>query len=82
MRHCRDTFAVGLLLAGRSIEQVAVLLGHTNIKVTQKHYNPWVSERQKQLEADVQRAWEADPLLFSVAMGTRRVRGEARKKLT
>jgi integrase/recombinase XerD len=36
----RDTFAVSLLNAGASLENVSVLLGHTSIRVIQKHYNP------------------------------------------
>jgi integrase len=60
----RDTFSVGLLLAGVPIEQVAVVLGHSNIKVTQEHYNPWVRDRQLQLEADLQRAWNRDPIVL------------------
>jgi integrase/recombinase XerD len=60
----RDTFSVELLLAGVPIEQVAVALGHPNIKVTQEHYNPWVRDRQLQLEADLQRAWNQDPLVL------------------
>jgi integrase/recombinase XerD len=74
----RDTFAVELLLTGTSIEEVAVLLGHSNIKVTQKHYNPWVLKRQKLLESNVQRSWRDDPILL--AMGTRRVRREGSQK--
>ena len=70
----RDTFAVELPLTGTSIEEVAVLLGHANIKVTQKHYNPWVLKRQKLLESNVQQSWEGDPILLS--KGTRRVRRE------
>ena len=60
----RDTFSVSLLLAGVPIEQVAVALGHSNIKVTQEHYNPWVRDRQLQLEADLQRAWNRDPIVL------------------
>jgi integrase/recombinase XerD len=55
----RDTFAVGLLLSGVPIEQVSMLLGHKSIRVTEKHYSPWVSARQEQLEASVQKSWKA-----------------------
>jgi len=55
---------VSLLLAGVPIEQVSILLGHSNIKVTQQHYNPWVRDRQLQLEADLQRAWNRDPIVL------------------
>src|ERR1700722_1562001 len=60
----RDTFSIGLLLAGVPIEQVSILLGHSNIKVTQQHYNPWVRDRQVQLETDLQRAWNRDPIVL------------------
>lgn len=53
----RDTFAVELLLAGVPIDQVSRLLGHRSIRVTEKHYSPWVYARQEQLEASVQKAW-------------------------
>jgi integrase/recombinase XerD len=53
----RDTFAVSLLLKGVSIEHVSKLLGHSSIKVTERHYAPWVKARQDQLEADVRRIW-------------------------
>lgn len=59
----RDTFAVELLLAGVPIERVSILLGHQSVRVTERHYNPWVRSRQEQLEADVARAWEHDPVL-------------------
>lgn len=36
----RDTFAVELLLKGTPIEEVAILLGHSSIRVTEKHYSP------------------------------------------
>ena len=29
----------------------------SSIKVTEKHYSPWVRDRQEQLEADVRRTW-------------------------
>ncbi len=39
-RHVRG----GLLLAGVPLEQVSVLLGHQSIKVTERHYSPWVKD--------------------------------------
>jgi len=54
----RDTFSVGLLLAGVPIERVSILLGHQSVRITEKHYAPWVRARQEQLEADVRRTWE------------------------
>ena len=53
----RDTFAVEMLLAGVPLEQVSMLLGHKSIKITEKHYSPWVKARQEQLEANVRKAW-------------------------
>ena len=44
---------LSLLKAGVPMERVSVLLGHSSIKVTEKHYSPWVRARQEQLEADV-----------------------------
>ena len=58
----RDTFAVELLLAGVPIEQVSVFLGHHSVKMTEKHYLPWVKARQDQLTWSVQRAWFAEVL--------------------
>lgn len=53
----RHTFAVEMLLAGVPLEQVSVLLGHASVKITEKHYAPWVRARQEQLEQSVQKAW-------------------------
>ncbi len=53
----RDTFAVELLLAGVPLERVSMLLGHRGVKITEKHYAPWVRARQEQLESDVRRTW-------------------------
>ena len=49
----RDTFAVELLQAGVSLENVTILLGHTNIQITQQHYAPWVRTRQDMLEREI-----------------------------
>jgi integrase len=68
----RHTFAVELLLAGVPMERVSVLLGHSSVRVTERHYAPWVRARQEQLEADVRRTWAADRGVFE---GTWRVHG-------
>ncbi|MCC6589047.1 MAG: tyrosine-type recombinase/integrase [Bryobacterales bacterium] len=54
----RDTFAVELLQSGVPIEHVSILLGHSSIKVTERHYAPWVKTRQDMLEEEVRRTWE------------------------
>jgi hypothetical protein len=54
---------VDLLLAAVPIERVSILLGHQSVRITEKHYNPWVRSRQEQLEADVAKAWKLDPVL-------------------
>jgi integrase len=69
----RDTFAVELLLAGVPIERVSILLGHQSVRVTERHYNPWVRSRQEQLEADVARTWALDPILNDKNLGTNQV---------
>jgi integrase len=54
----RDTFAVEYLLAGVPIDQVALMLGHSSVKTTEKHYAPFVLARQEQLIATVKAARE------------------------
>ena len=73
----RDTFAVELLLAGVApLKRVSILLGHQSVKVTEKHYNPWVRARQEQLESDVRRTWDNDILAAVPATkGTPEVHG-------
>jgi integrase/recombinase XerD len=56
----RDTFAVELLQSGVSLEDVSILLGHRSIKVTERHYSPWVKARQDRLEEEVRKAWKKD----------------------
>ena len=60
----RDTFAVELLIAGTPIERVSILLTHSSVKITEKHYSPWVRARQEQAEADVARAWTSDRVVL------------------
>ena len=71
----RDTFATELLLQGVPLERVSILLGHSSIRITERHYSPWVRSRQEQLEADVRRTWTADLLAESETKGTSRVHG-------
>lgn len=63
----RDTFAVELLLAGVSLDQVSLLLGHSSIKVTEKHYAPFVKARQQQLEVSARMAWNNSEGLHTTA---------------
>lgn len=72
----RDTLAVELLVAGVPIERVSVLFGHSSIRVTERHYNPWVRSRQEQLEADIASAWGRDPMMRLETKGTRQVHGK------
>jgi integrase/recombinase XerD len=75
----RDTFAVELLLAGIPLERVAVLLGHQSVRITERHYSPWVRSRQEQLEQDLMRVWEHDPVTLMETKGTPEVHGEGRQ---
>jgi hypothetical protein len=59
----------------RSPPIASVMLGHQSIRVTERHYNPWVHARQQQLEADLERAWARDPMYFQEERVTRGLRG-------
>jgi integrase/recombinase XerD len=59
----RDTFAVELLMAGVPLDRVSVLLGHSSIRITERHYAPWTRSRQEQIEADLKAAWQTDPII-------------------
>jgi integrase/recombinase XerD len=52
----RDTFAVALLERGVAIETVSRLLGHSSIKITEKHYNPWARSRQDAMDTALEDA--------------------------
>jgi integrase/recombinase XerD len=49
----RHSFAKRCLLAEVPPYRVAILMGHSNDAILQKHYAKWIPERQKQLDADV-----------------------------
>ena len=72
----RDTFAVDLLLAGVPLERVSTLLGNTNIKITERHYAPWVIKRKEQAEADMQSAWAQDPIALLESQRTPEAHGK------
>ena len=59
----RDTFAVALLTAGVSIEDVSSLLGRSSIQTTERHYAPWDRRRRDRLTRVVRAANRLDPLL-------------------
>jgi len=65
----RDTFAVELLLAGMPLDRVSILLGHSSMRITERHYAPWTRSRQEQIEADLRAAWSNDPLIKEVHAG-------------
>jgi integrase/recombinase XerD len=75
----RDTFAVELLLAGVPLERVSVLLGHQSVRITERHYSPWVRARQEQLEQDLRRVWDQDPIALMQTKGTAEVHGKAQR---
>jgi integrase/recombinase XerD len=53
----RDTLATDLLSKGVPVESVSVILGHSDIRITLKHYAPWVRARQDALDAAVRKSW-------------------------
>lgn len=53
----RGTFAVSLLEKGVSIENVSVLLGHSSVRITERHDKPRVKTPQTKLEDEVRKAW-------------------------
>jgi integrase len=53
----RDTFAVESLLSGMRLEEVSTILGHSSVKITERHYMPWVRARQTSLNQSVMDSW-------------------------
>ncbi len=56
----RDTFAVDLLLRGVPIDQVSILLGHSSVKITERHYLAFVAARREQIANSLRKAWAND----------------------
>jgi hypothetical protein len=63
--------SLGCLQRGVALERVSILLGHQSVKVTERHYTPWVRARQEQLESDVRRTWDTDLVAFAEGKGTK-----------
>lgn len=53
----RHSFAVGLLEKGVALEDVSKCLGHSSVKVTQKHYAAWTKVQQERLFKAVRKTW-------------------------
>ena len=49
---------------------------HQSVKITEKYYAAWTESRQRQVEADLERAWSRDPIVLLESKVTRRLRGE------
>lgn len=59
----RDTYAVWLLMNDTPTEDVAQLLGHSSIAVTEKHYLPFIEARSRRMTERVRKAyaqWQAE----------------------
>ena len=76
----RDTFAVEYLVAGMPLEEVSRLLGHSSVLITQKHYAPWVLQRQQRLAASQRAAWAT--MGVEKKVDGRRVPGRHRSRKT
>jgi hypothetical protein len=53
----RHTCITNWLSAGVPVETVAVLAGHSSIRVPMKHYSHWIKRRQDNLETEVKKSW-------------------------
>jgi site-specific recombinase XerD len=62
---------VELLKKGAKIENVSILLGHSSLRITEKHYAAWVQDRQDIMEAEVTKTWGS----FGVVEGGKKKAG-------
>lgn len=70
----RDTFSIGLLRKGVDIRDVQLLLGHTSIRTTERHYAPFVASLQGRLNKAVRK------LDFGIAPGKTGVNAGGNRK--
>ncbi len=61
----RDTFAVALLMAGLSMDDVSTLLGHSSVRTTERYYAPWNLARRGRLATLVREVHQQDPILLA-----------------
>ena len=40
------------------MEEVSILLGHSSVRITERHYASWVQARQEILKSHVTKTWE------------------------
>ncbi len=73
----RDTFAVELLFADVSMDDVGDLLGHSSRQTTERHYAPWNRSRRERLAAIVERVNDSDPALEALGRTRKNVAGAA-----
>jgi integrase/recombinase XerD len=55
----RHTFATQCLATGVPLEDVAMMLGHSSTRTTERHYLHWIKARADRLEASVRQSWAA-----------------------
>jgi hypothetical protein len=46
---------VDLLVRGVALDQVSILLGHSSVKITEKHYLAFIAARRQQIADAVRR---------------------------
>jgi integrase/recombinase XerD len=73
----RDTFAVESLLAGMKPIEVSLILGHSSVTITEKHYLPFVRRRQTSLNDSVVESWRRQGIID--ATETKRGPGRPRR---
>jgi hypothetical protein len=47
-----------------------------SVKLTEKFYAAWTAERQRQAEADLERAWERDPIVLQQGKNMLKLHGK------
>ena len=75
----RETFALELPLAEILLEHCLFCSGHQSVRITEKHYSPWVRSRQEQIEQGLKRAWEQDPVALMETKGKPEVAGKSER---